>query len=250
MININGIKILNDNIVWIISKKKKCIIIDPGLADPIIKKLEKYRLKPIIIFITHLHYDHVNGILKLLQYYPKIKIFTPKKIKLIKKKQYVIKKKQKLIIFNKIFKIFLTPGHTKLDISYYFYPYLFCGDIMFSGGCGKTIDGCSKNLYYSFKKIMKLPQETILFNSHEYTFFNLRFSYLFFKQDWKINEYFEFIKNNPKQLKNFSNLKFEKRINVFLKIKKNNIKNIINYWYNSKNEIDYFCNLRKIKDQF
>ncbi|WP_343187925.1 hydroxyacylglutathione hydrolase [Buchnera aphidicola (Periphyllus koelreuteriae)] len=251
MINIRGIEILNDNIVWIISKKNKCIIIDPGKSNIIIKKLEKFNLKPIIILITHLHCDHINGIFKLLKYYPKIKIFTPKKLNFVSKtNQNIIKKEKKIFLFNKVFYIIFTPGHTKIDVSYYFEKYLFCGDILFSGGCGKTIDGCSKNLYFSLKKIMRLPKKTIFFNSHKYTFSNLKFSNYLFKKDLEIKEYFNFIKKNIKNIKYYNNLNFEKKINIFLKTKNNYIKDVINYWYSSYNEINYFCNLRKIKDQF
>ncbi|NIG99031.1 MAG: hydroxyacylglutathione hydrolase [Buchnera aphidicola (Periphyllus acericola)] len=251
MINIQNIKVLEDNLVWIISKNNECIIIDPGQATPIIKKLEKNNLTPKLIFITHLHKDHINGIYNLLKNYPKIKIFTPKKIKFIKKsKQIIIKKNSEIIIFNKLFKIFKTPGHTNIDISYYFYPYLFCGDTLFSAGCGKTYDGCPKKLYFSLKKIIKLNKNTIFFNSHEYTLSNLKFANFINPKDFLIKEYYNYVKKNFRNLKQYSNLNFEKKINIFFKIKEKNVQNIINYWYKSKNTIDYFCNLRKIKNKF
>ncbi|MCW5197666.1 MBL fold metallo-hydrolase [Buchnera aphidicola] len=252
MIQIKGIKILENNIVWILYKKNECIIIDPGLADPIIYKLKKYNLKPIFIFITHLHDDHINGLFKIIQFYSKILIITPKKIKKINKKnQIIISHIKKIIIFNKIFTIFSTPGHTNNDISYFIYPYLFCGDILFSGGCGNTLNGGNTvNLYYSLKKIINLPNKTFFFNSHEYTLSNLNFAHKFLKKDILIQDYLFFFNKNYKFQKNYNNLNFEKKINIFLRIKEKKIKEAINYWYKSENEIEYFCNLRKIKDEF
>ncbi|CAL4320474.1 hydroxyacylglutathione hydrolase [Buchnera aphidicola] len=251
MILIKNIKIFNDNLVWIIYKNKKCIIIDPGLAKPIIQKLEKKRIIPIYIFITHMHFDHIHGISKLINHYPNIKIFTPKKIKNIHKKhQKIIKKSKKIFIFNKLFYIFFTPGHTTHDLSYYFDQYLFCGDILFSGGCGNTKDGCSKNLYKSLKKIQKFPKKTVFFNSHEYTINNLNFFQKIYKKDQFIQDYLNFLQKKSKNIINYSSLENEKKINLFFRINEKKIKQMINYWYCSETKIEYFCNLRKIKDQY
>ncbi|CAL4320543.1 hydroxyacylglutathione hydrolase [Buchnera aphidicola] len=251
MLLIQKIKIFNDNLVWIIQKNKKCVIIDPGLATPIIKKLEIKKIIPIYIFLTHMHFDHIHGIFKLLQNYPNIKIFTPQKIKNIQKKnQVIIKKKKNIFIFNQLCKIFPTPGHTHKDISYYIYPYLFCGDILFSGGCGNTSQGCSKNLYKSLNVIKNLPKKTIFFNSHEYTINNLLFAKKIYKKDLLIQEYLNFLKKNFKNKISYSFLEDEKKINFFLRIDEIGIKEMINYWYNSASKIEYFCNLRKIKDQY
>lgn len=252
MIQIKNIQILENNIIWILYKKNKCIIVDPGLADPVIYKLNQYKLKPTLIFITHLHYDHINGLSKLVKYYSKIVIITPKIIpKIPKKKQIVIFQTTKINFFNYTFTVFLTPGHSKNDISYFCYPYLFCGDILFSGGCGNTLNGGdSRKLYYSLKKIFLLPPKTYFFYSHKYTFSNLYFSNYFFKKDVLIQEYFNFLKKNYKNQKQYNNLIFEKKINIFLRTKEKRLKEIINYWYKSENAIEYFLNLRKIKDEF
>lgn len=252
MIKIKEIKILENNIVWILYKKNKCIIIDPGLSNPIINKLNQYKLTPVVVFITHLHNDHIQGLYKIIQYYPKILIITPKKIKNISKKnQIIICNVQKINILNNIFFIFPTPGHSKKDISYFCYPYLFCGDILFSGGCGNTLNGGNSiKLYYSLQKIMQLPKNTIFFNSHQYTLSNLNFSHKFFKKDIFIQEYLMFMNKNYKKQKNYNSLIFEKKMNIFFRIKEKNLQEIINYWYKSDKEIEYFCNLRKIKDEF
>jgi hydroxyacylglutathione hydrolase len=248
---IKSIKIFNDNLVWLIYKKNKCIIIDPGLSEPIIKKLEKNKLVPILILITHMHYDHINGVSNLVKNYPKIKVFTPKIIKKVCKKNQIIVKRKNIFIFNKLLYIFPTPGHTKFDLSYYSYPYLFCGDTLFSAGCGNTKDGCSKKLYRSLKKIQFLPKETIFFNSHQYTLSNLKFTKKIYQKNPLIEEYLDFLKkNHKKNIINYSFMKFEKKINLFLRTHKKEVREIINYWYFSEKEEEFFCNLRKIKDQY
>jgi hydroxyacylglutathione hydrolase len=56
---------------------------------------------------------------------------------------------------------FSTPGHTLGHICFYSEPYLFCGDTMFSGGCGRLFEGTAEQMYQSFMKINALPEETL-----------------------------------------------------------------------------------------
>jgi hydroxyacylglutathione hydrolase len=71
---------------------------------------------------------------------------------------------------------FATPGHTLGHICFYSEPYLFCGDTMFSGGCGRLFEGTAEQMYQSFKKINALPDETLICCAHEYTLANMKFA--------------------------------------------------------------------------
>ncbi|CAL4320258.1 MBL fold metallo-hydrolase [Buchnera aphidicola] len=269
---IQYIPILENNFVWIIHNYHTCIVIDPGSGEKIIKKIEEKKLIPTFIYLTHHHYDHINGIKKFLQRYPNIKIVTSKI--LFKKKKYlknqILLKKKNIFFFNKNYiKTFFTPGHTKYDVSYYLKPFFFSGDLIFTGGCGNTKDGSFKKLYNSLKLISKLPKNTIFLCSHEYSLKNFEFLSYFFKKNFYINEYFYYLKKI--NFKNFiitNSLKIEKKINIFLKIlnlKKNliNKPNFLNiqikecleyYWNDLKenkcNNFQYFKFFRKMKDVF
>ena len=88
MLFLKKISILTDNYVWIlVNSISECIIIDPGCAKSVIKEVKKKKWHPIAILLTHNHVDHVSGVKKILQYYPKITVLDqkkPKKITLIK----------------------------------------------------------------------------------------------------------------------------------------------------------------------
>ncbi|AEH39745.1 probable hydroxyacylglutathione hydrolase [Buchnera aphidicola (Cinara tujafilina)] len=171
------IKALQDNYIWILQDRhKKCIIIDPGDAKKVINIIIKKKLVPKIILITHYHKDHIQGIKKLLIQYSNKKIYGPQ---FINKKYFFVTpcfSFTKLYLLKHIFIVLHTPGHTNHDISYFISPFLFCGDILFSGGCGKVLTGKYKDMFNSISLINFLPNNTKICSGHEYTLKNLLFS--------------------------------------------------------------------------
>lgn len=250
--NIIPISILNDNYVWIIkNNKKKCIIIDPGLADPVIKIINKLKLTPIAILITHDHCDHIGGIKKLLNIYPKLHIYSST-LSTKFKVTHLVEDNDIISLLNYKFKVLLTPGHTKNHISYYMSPHLFCGDTLFSGGCGRIKVGLLLSMYFSLRKILKLPNNTLIYSAHEYTQSNLRFSNYLLPNNKNIKIYYDKIKLIRK--KNLctlpSRLNIEKKINPFLMLNNRDLKN--NLKINNKvNKLsDVLLVLRTLKDKF
>ncbi|CAL4042662.1 Hydroxyacylglutathione hydrolase GloB [Buchnera aphidicola (Tetraneura ulmi)] len=238
--NLISVPILIDNYVWIIvnSYNNKCIIIDPGYHLPIIKIIKKLNLIPKYILITHKHLDHVIGIKKIKEKFPEIITFGPKEA--IKYGvDHIVYGGENILLLKKYFNVLSTPGHTRGHVSYYCENYLFCGDTIFSGGCGKIYKKNYISMFNSMRKIYLLPEETILCYSHEYTFCNLQFLSINFPKIKEIIKYYNLIKYLKR--KNFSlisNLKQEKKINLFLK-------------FSSKYEfLNNFIQLRKKKDKF
>lgn len=243
------IKSLVDNYIWILTNKKNTVIIDPGDFHTTDIEIQKYRLNPIAILLTHKHNDHILGTNKLKNKYKKIKIFGPKEIQKIKN---IIIIKNNILKFNNFkFQILFTPGHTHEHVSYYIKPYLFCGDVLFSGGCGKIFEGTSKQMYNSINLIKNLPNKTLLCPGHEYTIENLKFANSIIKNDKKIKKYIKIINKKIKQ-KNctpISTLKTEKNINIFLRCNDLQIKNKLHLKNNTSEEL-IFSIIRKIKDNF
>jgi hydroxyacylglutathione hydrolase len=79
--------------------------------------------------------------------------------------------------------VFFIPGHTRAHIAYYFPPSsseetgeLFCGDTIFSGGCGRLFEGTPAQMVDSIGKLRQLPDNTRVWCAHEYTLGNLKFA--------------------------------------------------------------------------
>ncbi|MCU4136979.1 hydroxyacylglutathione hydrolase [Buchnera aphidicola (Sitobion miscanthi)] len=242
------IPILSDNYVWILCNIYGfCIIIDPGSSNPVIQEIKKKKWIPIAIFLTHNHLDHVGGVKKIVENFPKITVFGPDETKQIVNK--VVTDGDKIIILDKIFYVFFTPGHTSGHISYYSSPYLFCGDTLFSAGCGRVYQKKYLEMYCSLKIISSFPNNTLLCCSHEYTLSNLKFSMFYFPNDDFIKLYFKYIKKKIDFQKSSlpSYIFFERKINVFLRTDENFIKESIGL-SNRHTSFEVFLDLRLKKD--
>ncbi len=183
MINIKTI--INNGLqvnTYILYEKDKAVIIDPGIdSHKVIEFLINNDLKPIMILLTHAHYDHIEGLPNILKnyditfklhkndeelYYHKdntgINIFNKPKIT-----DYLNDKSIKL--FTTPIEIIHTPGHTQGSVCFYFYPYLISGDTLFYGSIGRTDlpGGDFEQLIESIKnKLLILPDEVKVLPGH------------------------------------------------------------------------------------
>lgn len=232
-IHIDPIEAFEDNYIWLIRNDQNCIIIDPGIAAPVIACLERRNLKLIAILITHHHADHIGGVLELQEKYPHIKIFAPQKDKY----NFVnigLKNGDEINIpeLQINYKIIEIPGHTQGHIAYYDMKNLFCGDTLFACGCGRIFDGTHEQMYDSLKKISNLPLDTKIYCAHEYTKKNIAFALSMNPNDMNL-------KQRNKSISNFkitipSLLEEELKTNPFLNC----------------SSLEAFKKLRDLKDQY
>ncbi|QIE01970.1 hydroxyacylglutathione hydrolase [Buchnera aphidicola] len=220
MLFLKKIPILVDNYVWLlVNNDGFCIIIDPGCSETVIKIMNKKKWYPIAIFLTHCHFDHVLGVKGIIQYYSyPITVFGPDETKNYHVNK-ILKEGDKIIVLNRTFSIFFTPGHTAGHITYYSDPYLFCGDTIFSGGCGSIYKNQYLEMYNSIQLLSSLPDFTIICCSHEYTLLNLQFTMFFLPNDIQIQLYFKKMQHQISIGKATlpSYLIFEKKINLFFR---------------------------------
>jgi hydroxyacylglutathione hydrolase len=179
MLQIVAIPALNDNYIWaLINPKHHCaLIVDPGDAEPVITFLHHQQLTLQGILVTHHHWDHVNGVEKLLQIYQVPVYGSPENP--FHAISHRVVSGQTLGMNDRFpsFQIIAIPGHTLDHIAYDAQDHLFCGDTLFAGGCGRLFEGTPEQLYTSLQKIAALPDHTKLYCAHEYTLDNLRFAY-------------------------------------------------------------------------
>lgn len=246
-----GIKTLLDNYIWIIyNLRKQCIIIDPNYDLNIVKKkIYELKLSPKAIFLTHNHYDHVSGVNTLIQKYPKIIIYGPLETKKYKVTN-IVYDKYIIHILNYKFTVISTPGHTEGHISYYSSPNLFCGDTLFSGGCGKVDYNIILKMYSSLQKILKLPNNTKIYCSHEYTRSNLKFANMILPHNIEILKYYKKILKYNDEISTLpSKLDFEKKINPFLRLDDINLQRSLKINKNLNFRLNILIQLRKLKDK-
>jgi len=178
--NIIQIPAFTDNYFWLMfeDNNKSAVVVDPGDSAPVIKSLMDNNLELTDILITHHHNDHIGGISNLKNVFPKVNIFGPLDSRIptnnIVKGEDIIK----LDSLNEEFRVLDVRGHTNSHIAYYFDKKLFCGDTLFSCGCGRLFEGTHEDMHKALTKIKKLPKETLIYCAHEYTLDNIGFAKL------------------------------------------------------------------------
>jgi len=250
--NLISIPAFQDNYIWVLSEDSgRCLIVDPGEAAPVLAAVEQNRWQPEAILLTHHHRDHVGGVKQLREKFPNLVVYGPAETQ-DKGATHVVKDGDSLTVLGREFSIFATPGHTLGHICFYSTPYLFCGDTMFSGGCGRLFEGTAEQMYQSFKKISALPDETLICCAHEYTLANMKFAISILPHDREINDYYH--KVNELRAKNQKTLpvtlKNERLINLFLRTDDDDLIKEIDKETNLQHSIQRFAWLRSKKDDF
>ena len=250
--NLNSIPAFQDNYIWVLSNDEgHCVIVDPGEAAPVLNAIEKNQWQPQAILLTHHHHDHVGGVKELRQRFPDVVVYGPEETQDKGATECVVEG-DKLILLGYEFSVIATPGHTLGHVSYYTIPYLFCGDTLFSGGCGRLFEGTADQMYQSFQKINALPPETVICCAHEYTLANMKFAQHILPNDPAIEDYL----NKVKQLRTKGQttlpvtLENERRINVFLRTEDPDLISIIGKETKLQQPNTRFAWLRSKKDAF
>ncbi|WP_019601813.1 hydroxyacylglutathione hydrolase [Teredinibacter turnerae] len=186
---------LHDNYVWIIEHQNNALVIDPDEAAPVIAVLKERGLSATAILLTHRHWDHVDGIPELQEHFP-CPIYGPESSAMPQVTQ-TLTEGDHLEFWDGMakFQIWHTPGHTEEHIAYLLAEEhnnstaIFCGDTLFSAGCGRLLGGTAEQLYNSLERYKRLAADTILYCTHEYTQANLRFAQAVEPSNTLIREY-------------------------------------------------------------
>lgn len=251
---LTSISAFQDNYIWVLfDKEGKCVIVDPGEAAPVLKAITQHQWQPVAILLTHHHKDHVGGVSQLTESYPNIAVYGPAEINLphgVKIQR--VKGGDSLHLLGHDFKVMATPGHTLGHVSYFSYPYLFCGDTLFSAGCGRLIEGTADQMYQSFQSINQLPAETLICCGHEYTESNVAFALSLLPEDEDINRFYIEVKALRAENKSTlpSTLANERKVNVFLRTEDVDLKRKAEKDISFQQPNKIFAWLRAKKDTF
>ncbi len=169
-----------DNYVWLIHNGIKAVVVDPGETAPVLAALNAHQLSLAAIVLTHRHDDHIGGVSGLLEKYS-VPVFGPRnEAQLIPTVTNPVSEGDSVSVaaLPLRLKVLDVPGHTIGHIAYYIESkrWLFCGDTLFAGGCGRLFEGTPQQMTESLAKFAALPDNTLVYCAHEYTLSNLRFA--------------------------------------------------------------------------
>lgn len=258
---VTAIKAFNDNYIWAISghNKDKIALVDPGDAAVCIDYLQKNNVILTDILITHHHKDHVGGIGKLLEYaeskaWP-VTVYGPASEN-IAQLDITLKENDSVNLtdLDCQFTVLDLPGHTQGHIAYHNDKILFCGDTLFSGGCGRLFEGTPEQMHHSLTKLANLADDTLIYCAHEYTQANLSFALAVEPNNRDLHNYVAQV-NKKRQLQQAtipSNMALERQINPFLRCHKQSIKLAAQDYskQGQRSDSDVFSVIRAWKDSF
>jgi hydroxyacylglutathione hydrolase len=248
--------ILSDNYVWILSRTetKAAVIVDPGDARPVAEFLDRQSLSLEAILVTHHHWDHVGGISVLKKHYGSV-VYGPAGEAIDGIDVRVSGgDRVKLPSLQAEFATLDLPGHTAGHVGYSGNGLLFCGDTLFSAGCGRLFEGTAAQLHASLGRIAELPDETRICCTHEYTLSNLHFAQEVEPGNPDITAYTAKVEGlmRRREASLPSTLGWEKRINPFLRTAQESVcSSVASHAGRAMiDELDCFAELRKWKDSF
>ena len=177
--NLLPLPAFSDNYIWLLHNARQAIVVDPGDAAPVLQALDRLGLELKTILVTHHHADHVGGVAELRQA-TGAKVYGPAREKTPPPAQ-ALEHGQQIEVLSLCLTVMDVPGHTSGHIAYYGVPedgapLLFCGDTLFSGGCGRLFEGTAAQMLASLDSLAALAGETRVCCAHEYTLSNLRFA--------------------------------------------------------------------------
>ncbi|MBN9627634.1 MAG: hydroxyacylglutathione hydrolase [Acidovorax sp. SCN 65-28] len=177
--NLLPLPAFTDNYIWMLHDGRQAIVVDPGEAAPVEQALHRRGLTLQAILVTHHHADHVGGV-DALRAATGAQVYGPARERM---PEPLVRLAQGDTVdaLGLQFQVIDVPGHTAGHIAYYCAdmdgaPLLFCGDTLFSGGCGRLFEGTPAQMLESLDRLAALPGNTRVCCTHEYTLSNLKFA--------------------------------------------------------------------------
>ena len=181
--NLVALPAFTDNYIWMLHDGQSAFVVDPGEAAPVETALDALGLALRGILVTHHHADHVGGVQALR---PRLQgeVFGPARERM-PEPCTALQAGARIDVLGVGFEVIDVPGHTAGHIAYASCapaplaaaaPVLFCGDTLFSAGCGRLFEGTASQMHASLARLLTLPADTLVCCAHEYTLSNLRFA--------------------------------------------------------------------------
>jgi hydroxyacylglutathione hydrolase len=175
VLSLRPLPAFEDNYIWTLSGADgRGIVVDPGDAAPVLAAADA-GFRPVAILLTHHHADHIGGAGELLARFD-VPCFAPVDERVAWGRRVRDGDRAAVPELGLEFDVLEIPGHTRSHISFHGGGVLFCGDTLFSLGCGRLFEGTPAQMLASLDRLAALPADTQVCCGHEYTVANGRFA--------------------------------------------------------------------------
>ncbi len=202
-----------DNFAYLIYGKKEALAVDGGAWQEILSFLKQRNLTLKLVTNTHSHYDHTPGNDFLLRETAAHFIHPAD-----------FQDNQQMIIDGDAIRVYLTPGHTGDSVCFHAGKFLVTGDTLFNGTIGNCFSGNMNKFFLSIKRLMTLPDETVIYAGHDYVLNSLAFA-RYLEPDNRDLDIFRKCYNAQNTV--CSTLAQERKINPYLRFNEETLINIL-----------------------
>jgi hydroxyacylglutathione hydrolase len=256
MLQVTPVRAFTDNYIWLIHSPRDArtvVVVDPGDAAPVQHVLATDNLKLGAILLTHHHGDHVGGVADLLRqqvvptFGPAGEALPCNPVRLREGDRVDLHE------LGLQFEVLDVPGHTAGHIAYFGHGAVFCGDTLFSGGCGRLFEGTAEQMAGSLAKLAALPDDTAVYCAHEYTISNLLFGLAVEPDNPAARAYLEECRARRAHDEATvpSNIRQERNVNPFLRCDQETVKHAAEARAGRRlNRTEVFAVIRQWKDGF
>lgn len=244
-----------DNYIWRLQAGtgRGTVIVDPGDAGPVLAAADAGGWQVDAVLLTHHHHDHVGGVGALLHRWPGIEVFAPHDPR-ISLDCTRVADGERIEAAGHGVEVLAVPGHTSSHVAYHGHGVLFCGDALFSLGCGRLFEGTPAQMLASLDRMAALPGGTRVCCGHEYTASNAAFARVVEPGNPELArrgaEVATLRANGQPTLP--TTIEGERDCNPFLRVDVPEVRQAIDEWSGSPtgSRIDAFASLRRWKDGF